>query len=170
MFPEYKKSLWNIVELTLKQHIVAHHILYKVYSNKSQTYAFWSRVNIDGHRLTTKAAAKLLDQYRGTVSGASNHFYGKKHTNPKKCGVQNLGKTPWNKGLSKELDTRIAASEKNYFFGKQFTKEKNPMFGRTTVYDTELNVFRSVTTEEFRLLKNIRYYNPNSRYVKENVN
>ena len=170
MFPEYAKNAsWNIAYLTLKQHIVAHHLLYKAYNNKSQTYAFWLRINIDGHPLTTKTAALLLENYRSSISGVKNHFYGKKHKDPLKCGLQNLGKTPWNKGISKSADIRVASGDRNYFFGKQFTKEKNPMFGKTTVYDVELNSFTSVTKEEYKLLKNIRYYNPNSNYVKKNV-
>lgn len=51
----------------------------------------------------------------------------------------------------------------------KFIKEQNPMFGRTTVYDLELKTFTSVPKEEYKLLKNIRYFNPNSKYVKENV-
>ena len=170
MFPEYEKNApWNIIRLTVKQHLVAHHLLYKAYNNKSQTYAFWARVNIDGHQLTIKVASKLLENYRSSNSGINNHFYGKKHADPEKCGVQNIGKTPWNKGLSKSTELRLASGDKNYFFGKKFTKEKNPMFGKTTVYDKELNLFTTVTTEEYKLLKNIRYYNTNSTYVKQNV-
>ena len=29
--------------------------------------------------------------------GELNSFYGKHHTDPKKCGIQNIGKRPWNK-------------------------------------------------------------------------
>lgn len=169
MFPEYKNSQWNIVNLTVKQHIIAHHLLYKTYNNKSQTYAFWQRVNIDGHTLTTKSASILLEKYKNSIRGNNNHFYGKKHINPLKCGLQNLGKTPWNKGLSKASDTRIASGERNYFSGKKFVKEQNPMFEKTTVYDSELNLFRSISIEEFKSLKNVRYFNPNSTYVREKL-
>jgi hypothetical protein len=40
LFPEYEKSSWNIVKLTARQHFIAHHLLWKTYSNSSMAYVF----------------------------------------------------------------------------------------------------------------------------------
>lgn len=75
---------------------------------------------------TDESNAKRSKALKGRSSpnkgktGALNPFFGKTHENPKKCGVKNIGKDPWNKGKkgvqttwnkgkSKETDDRIAS-------------------------------------------------------------
>jgi hypothetical protein len=48
MFPQYEDAkihAWNICKLTDRQHFIAHWLLWKTYSNQSQSYAFHCMVN-----------------------------------------------------------------------------------------------------------------------------
>lgn len=170
MFPEYKSLYahpWNCALLSIKQHNIAHHLLWKAYKNKSQTTGYFMRVKIDGVVLTAKEATRLREEHRTFLTGEFNSFYGKCHSIETKQKISNKQK---GKQYSAEVNkTKGQPGDRNYFYGKKFTKELNHMFGRTTVYDIELEKFTSVSSDEYKLLKNIRYYNPNSRYVKENV-
>lgn len=40
LFPEYKRSDWNLIKLTARQHYIAHHLLWKAYNTSSMSYAF----------------------------------------------------------------------------------------------------------------------------------
>jgi hypothetical protein len=48
LFPEYKSfkiNPWNKINLTYRQHFIAHYMLTKTYSDSKQIYAFWAMCN-----------------------------------------------------------------------------------------------------------------------------
>lgn len=48
LFPEYKSfkiNPWNKINLTFRQHFVAHYMLSKIYPDSKQIYAFWAMCN-----------------------------------------------------------------------------------------------------------------------------
>jgi hypothetical protein len=65
----------------------------------------WNKGLKGAYKQSAESNAKRSATLEGRESpnkgnfGELNPFYGKKHTDPKKCGVQNVGKEPWNKGL-----------------------------------------------------------------------
>lgn len=75
LFPEYscfKKNPWNMVVLTLKQHIVAHHILWKAFQTPSQTYSFFCMTKVNNVCHPVSVASKLKLE-----SAKSNSSYSK---------------------------------------------------------------------------------------------
>jgi hypothetical protein len=82
LFPEYEKSSWNIVKLTARQHFIAHHLLWKAYSNSSMAYTF--RCFTDGQiskntkrtklKITNRIYEKLkIDSSRFNSDRLKNH-------------------------------------------------------------------------------------------------
>lgn len=63
MFPEYesfKKHKWNCAVLTIRQHLIAHLILCKVYDNVfSVTEAYWHMSNYRGNKINSKIFQEL---------------------------------------------------------------------------------------------------------------
>lgn len=63
MFPEYRNlkiNKWNCLNLTPRQHFIAHMILWKTYSKfKSQTFALWAMKFKNGEKINSKLYEKL---------------------------------------------------------------------------------------------------------------
>ena len=59
----------NIVNLTAKEHYVAHHLLWKIYKNQSMTYAFWNMCNTRNNSDTI--TARVYETIRKDVSEIS---------------------------------------------------------------------------------------------------
>ena len=65
----------------------------------------WNKGLKGAYKQSAESNAKRSATLKGCKSpnkgnfGELNPFYGKKHNNPKKCGVQNIGREPWNKKI-----------------------------------------------------------------------
>lgn len=65
----------------------------------------WNKGLKGAYKQSAESNAKRSATLKGCKSpnkgkfGKLNPFYGKKHMDAKKCGAQNVGKEPWNKGL-----------------------------------------------------------------------
>jgi hypothetical protein len=92
IFPEFKifsKNRWNYSALTIRQHFIAHWMLWKTFRNDSSAKAFWMMKHTrTGISINSKTYELLKDSYRSSISGANNPgfgtngpMYGKSHTN-----------------------------------------------------------------------------------------
>lgn len=66
MFPEYSnfnKFKWNRINLTHRQHYIAHMLLWKAYRNKSMTYAANMMSNFQGLKYSSKLYQKLREEF-----------------------------------------------------------------------------------------------------------
>jgi len=171
MFPEYKSLFrhpWNAAFLTIKQHNVAHHILWKAYKNKSMTTGFYMRVKIDGVRLTVKEASVLREQSSAYGSGKNNPFYGKTHTDEtkEKMRTSNIGKK-----YSVEVNNSKGRSGKgNYFYDNKFLGENNGFFERVNVYDILTNEIITISSDNYQNNKNVRYHTLTSNFYRNLIN
>lgn len=71
MFPEYEsfgKNPWNRIYLTERQHFIAHIMLWKVYGNKSMTFAANMLSNFQGIRYTSRLYERLRLDFRKSIS------------------------------------------------------------------------------------------------------
>ena len=93
----FPKSIFGdnkyIVELTAREHFVAHHLLWKYYKKKygnkdkktiNMAHAYWRMANDDQHRITSRQFEILRHYYaelqRANFLGENNPFFGRKHT------------------------------------------------------------------------------------------
>jgi hypothetical protein len=118
-----KTSQWrthpNIILLTAKEHYIAHKLLYFLHPNNTKlVYAYWAMASYvkEGrqYRITASEYERIREDYskhkseqlKGTMTGESNPFYGKKHD------------TEWVKNHAKYLS-------------ENFSGENSPLFGTT---------------------------------------
>lgn len=81
-------SLDNLVQLSAKQHFVAHHLLFKIYGGSKLAHAWYSMCRIGQGQEERSGNARLFERAKAARSkilseervGAGNHFFGKKHT------------------------------------------------------------------------------------------
>lgn len=128
-------NLENIIELTPREHYIAHWMLWKAYRNKSMSFAFWSMSNNGKGKINSKTYAAVREDFIEKVAspngkvcghtwsaeskqkrsehylGENNPFYGKTHTEETK------------QRISKALQ-----GENSPFYGKRLTKEQLSVF------------------------------------------
>lgn len=73
LFPEYKCfkiNPWNKINLTYRQHFIAHYILSKIYPDSKQIYAFWAMCNKQSPNNTRnyKVNSKIFESTKKLVS------------------------------------------------------------------------------------------------------
>lgn len=87
----------NLVNLTVREHFIAHWLLWKIYRNKQMAYAFnmmrRGRRKLELH-FTSHAYAAMKKANTEASSGSNNHMYGKKHSAStiEKMRLSQLGK------------------------------------------------------------------------------
>lgn len=89
----------NLVELSAKEHYVAHHLLYKHYRTSKLAHAWFMMLLCDPnqkrfftakqHEAATNAHKRALSE---TMKGRGNHFYGKTHTDKAKRKISEANK------------------------------------------------------------------------------
>lgn len=148
----------HTVALSYKEHMVAHHLLYKAYLKEygaldsrtnSMGYALALMINVQSkylHQSKTSQIAKRIknsnkikrfhtEEYKQKLSlkrcGELNPFYGKTHSQSSRELIS--VKT---KGKAKSPETRRRMNERwteeeRAKYSKMYSKENNPMYGRT---------------------------------------
>lgn len=76
----------SLVELTLKEHYVAHHLLWKYYQKKygnkdnrtkSMLYAYWRMSNDNEYEISSRNYEIIRQEYVKLMTGENNPMYGK---------------------------------------------------------------------------------------------
>lgn len=146
LFPycsDLKKFNWNGVHLLYKDHYIAHSMLHDATSNISISYAWFAMnfrdkntKNINGIELLGADKHQLLMEKRSKI--ASNY---------------QKGKMPWNKGLTKETDTRVKRQSINQISIKKSEEHKLKLSksrkGKVNVLDIRDNTNKIVSQEDF---------------------
>lgn len=123
-------SKLNLVDLTAREHFIAHKLLCEIYPNNHKLlYAYWGMMNM-------KSAGQERDYYIGSreyerakilISEARKLFTHSDETK-KKIGQSSKGKVAWNKGIphTKESKQKMSKAHKgrpSTFKGKTHTIE-----------------------------------------------
>ena len=186
MFPEYKTSRWNLVNLSQEDHLKAHEILIQIVANKKDWHRMVCAYNLlaKSHRVKT---SEFLELMRVANTGDNNPMYGKRgELNP------NFGKP-----LSEERRKNISESlkgEKHPQFGikrskqfcdnlsaklkgRQFSEEhcanisksmsagRHPMFGKHKSEQTKQKIREKVSGENNGGHGKVRGSNPNAKRI-----
>ena len=173
----------NLVLLTAREHFLCHLLLVKIHKDDPENYLKMLRAFI---MMSTSKNKKQSERYtnsriyesikiklygpNGALSGSNGTFYGKTHDletrerfRQNKIGDKNpmYGKTPWNKGKTKETDQRIREySEKQ----KQSDYHKNrPDISEET--RTKLSV--AAKNNNLGKVKTDEHKNSISKHMKE---
>ena len=146
MFPEYNSFdlfPWNCAVLTLRQHFIAHMMLWKIYSNCSQTFAFWAMKQKNNETLNSKIYEKLkldiIDKITKINSGKVWINDGNKSTIiPKEKLDQYILEKGWYLGrvFSKEHKNNISNNAKERY--KDPTK--NPRYNAIVTEETRKKI------------------------------
>lgn len=95
MFPEFssfKENLWNRAELTPRQHLISHWILWKTFNCKSQTKAFYMLSHKDGLRISSKIYEILTKATIEISKGPKSKEHGENISKAKKGIIYELSK------------------------------------------------------------------------------
>ena len=134
MFPQYKnlnKNKWNCIELTPREHFIAHLLLWKAYKNRSMTLSMTLISNEEGFKLSSKEYKLLkeeskkycifnkrddgtsvgLDSAMKRVKEGTHHFLKRPdgtsiQTDNVKNGTHNFLKQPDGSSISKEYSIK----------------------------------------------------------------
>jgi len=109
-------SKLNLVDLTAREHFIAHKLLCEIYPNTDKLqYALWMMTNKpqsgNQQRLYT-ITNREYDRIKLLISKTRKSFTHSEETK-KKISQSGKGKIPWNKGLSQSDDTRQKISIAN---------------------------------------------------------
>jgi len=104
----------NLVNLTVKAHFVAHHLLWKIHRNKEMAFAFWRMVNNKNINLSMYVEAK--NNFIKFNKGETAPNYGKKHTEKTKNQI------------SVTMKKKNLTGKNNYFYGKKHTEKTKKMY------------------------------------------
>lgn len=112
MFPEYddlNMYPWNNAKLTPRQHFIAHMILWKMYFNNSQAFAFWAMKHRNKEVLNSRIYEKLKEDIREKIS------------------CMNAGKMWVNDGSKSKVihksELEIYIIDRGWYLGRIFSKE-----------------------------------------------
>lgn len=108
---------WNLVNLTAREHFLAHWMLWKALRNTSMTSAFWTQSNVNGVRLNSKTYSILKEELANNLRII-------------KTGTR----------LSQTTRLKISSSLSGLMVG-----DKNPMYGRTLSKDHKAKMSKSLT-------------------------
>ena len=128
MFPELEKDKDNLVNLTLKAHFVAHHLLWRIYRNKPMSHAFWI-LKLKDKNMLIKECVKLREDMIKYNTGKNNPRYGVhlsdetkrkiSEGNKGKTGMQKENHPMWGRPVSEETRKKLSEGGK----GKKRSKE-----------------------------------------------
>jgi hypothetical protein len=139
----------NLVSLTGREHYLAHMLLWKIYpaSDRLVLAAWAMNMSRDGQRINSRLYQSLREAVQASarerghkLTGESNPFYGKTHTEASKelMRQRRLGKMPSNAGSpkSEQIRAKISATKRS--------KSYLPWEHRSIIYDTDnLAIWRS---------------------------
>jgi len=123
----------NLINLTAREHFIAHYLLWKIYKNREMGFAFFAlsnlrnknrNIRINSH--SYQASKKALSISASEKMQIHNAFKGKKHTaETRKIMSENHyfknGGEPWNIGVAMSDDTKEKISKSK--IGKQLTDD-----------------------------------------------
>jgi hypothetical protein len=113
----------NLVLLTPREHYLAHWLLYKIHTSTNKAkmaYAFFKMCSNNPNQkrnITSRQFERAKTAMANSCSGINHPNYGKKMSDKQRneiskrqTGTTNsmYGKTPWNKGLTKETNSILA--------------------------------------------------------------
>ena len=164
LFPEYKSFKdhpWNKMDLTARQHFIAHHILWKAYGG-SQVDAYWAMKRTSGNqeryiKFTSKVYSVLRDEFSIRHSermtgnnwghvGEAHHSYGKRGELSPNFGNRYPNRI---KGIPSKM--KGVTGEAHPLYGR--TGEACAMTGRTGELHNGYGSRRSVQWKEERSIK-----------------
>lgn len=126
----------NRVNLTYREHYIAHLMLYMIYRNNKMAYALLRMNN------SKKINSHLYEQYRHnfieSISGKNNPMYGKNHTEEakKKISEQLKGEKNHNYGKKGILNPLYGKKRTDEFINSMLG-ERNPMYGKNHSLETK---------------------------------
>lgn len=148
IYPELKRDKSNIVNLTPKEHYIAHRLLIKIYKNKfgikskeyrSMLNAFWYLCHASKHKekISSRTYVKLKEAFAikvsETQSGVNHWNFGKHHSKEtrKKIGKANKGNT-W-------------TEERKIKYGREHSGKNNPNYGNYWTEEQKENISKKLT-------------------------
>ena len=109
-------SKLNIVELTAREHYIAHQLLYKAHRTNKLAHAWFSMTRCSSGQTRLISARQYESARRAhsealkvSMAGTGNAFYGKKHTAETKQKISEANKG--NKRAQKDIDVFVAYSK-----------------------------------------------------------
>ena len=98
--------------------------VYNICPGGTGTNLFGELNGMYGKSHTEEAKRKMSENRKGLTCDEKNGMYGKRHTEEAKLKVSiaNKNKTPWNKGITKEVDERLILAAKKW---QQSVKEND---------------------------------------------
>ena len=113
----------NLVDLTGREHYIAHWMLYKAYKNHAMVSAFMmmhsnnhGQLRYYNSRRYEMLKSEYSESQKITMLGEGNPFYGKNHTKESKKKMSETKKginTSWNTGLTTETSEKLVEVGKN---------------------------------------------------------
>lgn len=149
LFPEYDKEGWNLVQLTARQHFIAHVLLAKAFGGR-----MWHAVNMMTHcdengKRNYRVSSRIYEimkverakQLSVEMTGENNPMYG---TSRKGKDNPMYGKTHSDEAKLKQSEKSKAyySNPENLRFG-----EKNGMFGKTYTHSEESKALISIANK-----------------------
>lgn len=124
MFPLYKKSDWNIVKLSARQHFIAHWMLWKAYKNPAMSWAFmiFKKSPKQCKQRYTKFTSRTFELLRESLAIHMSKFNRGRKQSPEQILKRVLKNTGKIRPISAILATATANKGKHY--QTQDTKDK----------------------------------------------
>lgn len=128
MFPEYKSLdiySWNKIELTVRQHFIAHIILWKVFPyTNSQTFALWAMKHKNKEKINSKLYESLKKDHSLKITNLSKNMI---HSdNSKLMRSKKMSNKIWiTDGVQNMRISNTQIIPENYYIGRSIIKSVN---------------------------------------------
>ena len=164
----------NIIELTGRQHFIAHHLLWKSYQNKEMTLAFWSmKMNKRFGKISSKTYNLLKEQHSHYQSvhmktfnpmfsveaknKVSQYRKGKSLSYDTKKKISDSSKgIPKKESTKRKISMSLKGKQKSEIHKLRLSKNhydcsgsNNPMYGRSAVKEKNLKWYTNGTENKF---------------------
>lgn len=124
IFPRWLKRIdedWNLINLTPREHFIAHKLLWKSYRDKPSWSAYWAMGMMGTYNLTSREYNTLKEQRSKEIRGENHNMFGRKRPdltlrnqllNPLRKGVPRPDVSKALKGRKREDISKLRTGRK----------------------------------------------------------